>query len=168
MPLTAPVPPDSVLDNLIDECEDHLFWQNFKKAAPMLFCQAIEPNASIKQVRDISFMEEMVKTQSMMGLMSKKLGEGDANIDIIEYSLATQMLENKLKVLVSLNSTVEGDSDEKITFNVQGTTKAVVIDLKKLKECVTFLDNNVEEKQASHQDTMTKIEEIDISGLTEE
>ena len=56
------------------------------------------------------------------------------------------MLENKLSVLKSLNTTVEGDNDEKLTFNIQGTKKAVQIDLNKLKEAITFLDNSVEEK----------------------
>jgi len=41
-------------------------------------------------------MEELLKVQSMMQLMSKKLEQGEANVDIIEYSMATQMLENKL------------------------------------------------------------------------
>jgi hypothetical protein len=91
----------------------------------MLFCAAIEHNNDIKQVRDLSFMEELLKVRSMMGVMAQKLGQGDANIDIIEYSMATQMLENKLSVLKALNTTVEGDNEDKLTFNVQGTKKAV-------------------------------------------
>ena len=163
MPGGIPQPPEAVLENLIKECDDHTFWLNFRKAAPMLFCGMVEHNADIKQVRDLSFMEELLKVRSMMGLMANKLGQGDASIDIIEYSMATQMLENKLAVLKSLNTTVEGDSDDRMTFNVQGTNKAVQIDLKKLREAVTFLDNPVEEKQASAEDHMTKVEEIDIS-----
>jgi len=73
MPGGIPHPPDDVLENLIQECGDHTFWLNFKKAAPMLFCAAIEHNNEIKQLRDISFMEELLKVQSMMQLMSKKL-----------------------------------------------------------------------------------------------
>lgn len=134
----------------------------------MLFCAAIEHNNDIKQVRDLSFMEELLKVQSMMRLMSTKLEGGDANIDIIEYSMACQMLENKLQVLKALNTTVDGDSDEKLTFNVQGTKKAIQIDMNKLREAITFLDNSVEERQASAEDHMTKIEEIDISNMTEE
>jgi len=42
MPMTAPTPPDAVLENLSAECQDHQFWMNFKKAAPMLFCAAME------------------------------------------------------------------------------------------------------------------------------
>lgn len=168
MPGGIPTPPDSVLQNLIGECEDHTFWLNFKKAAPMLFCAAIEPDATIKQVRDLSFMEELLKVRSMMGVMHKKLAEGEADIDIIEYSMATSMLENKLNVLKALNTTVEGDSEDKLTFNVQGTSKAVQIDLKKLKEAITFIDGAVEEKQASAEDHMTKVEDIDLSSCTEE
>ena len=70
-------------------------------------------------------MEELLKVQSMMRLMHSKLESGEANIDIIEYSMACQMLENKLQVLKALNTTVDGDSDEKLTFNVHGTKKAI-------------------------------------------
>jgi P2-related tail formation protein len=78
------------------------------------------------------------------------------------------MLENKLLVLKSLNTTVEGDSDSQLTFNVQGTNKAVKIDLEKLKEAITFVDGVVEEKQASAADHMTKVEDIDLTNVTEE
>lgn len=84
----------------------------------MLFCAAVEHNSDIKQVRDLSFMEELLKVRSMMNIMSAKLGKGDASIDIIEYSMATSMLENKLNVLKSLNTTVEGDNDDRLTFNI--------------------------------------------------
>jgi len=104
----------------------------------MLFCAAVEGNAEVKQARDVSFMDELIKTRGMMTLLSKKLEEGDANIDIIEYSLATQMLETKMQVLKAMNTTVEGDSDDRITFNIHGTTKAVRIDMAKLKEAITF------------------------------
>jgi hypothetical protein len=106
-------------------------------------------------------MEELMKVKSLIGLMSTKLGSGDADIDIIEYSMATSMLENKLSVLKALNTTVEGDNDDKMTLNIQGTNKAVVIDLTKFKDCITFLDNSVEEKNASHEDYMTKVSEVD-------
>jgi hypothetical protein len=162
------IPPKSLLENLIGECEDHVFWRNFKKAAPMLFCALMEHNNQIKQVRDMSFMEELLKVKSLSALMKQRLEESDAGVDVIEYSLATQMLENKLSVLKSLNTTVEGDDDKKMTLNVQGTNKAIQIDLVKLKEAITFLDNSVEEKNASAEDYMTKVEDIDISSITEE
>jgi hypothetical protein len=74
MPTGVLQPPESVLENLIAECDDHTFWLNFKKAAPMLFCALVEHNNDIKQVRDLSFMEELLKVRSMMGLMANKLG----------------------------------------------------------------------------------------------
>ena len=77
------------------------------------------------------------------------------------------MLENKLSVLKALNTTVDGDNDERLTFNVQGTQKAVQIDLNKLKEAITFLDTSVEEKQAAAQEHF-KLEDIDITSVTEE
>ena len=40
--------------------------------------------------------------------------------------------------------------------------------MNKLREAITFLDNSVEERQASAEDHMTKIEEIDIANMTEE
>ena len=135
---TAQAPPDALLDNLIGECSDHVFWLNFKKAAPMLFCALMESNDGIKQVRDMSFMEELLKVKSLSGLMKNKLDADSAHIDVIEYSMATQMLENKLQVLKSLNTTVEGDDDKKMTLNIQGTNKSIIIDLTKLKEAITF------------------------------
>ena len=162
MPLPNTPPPDAVLENLMKECEDHDFWLNFKKAAPMLFCAVVEGNADVKQARDVSFMDELIKTRAMMTLLSKKLSEGDANIDIIEYSLATQQLENKVAVLKAMNTTVEGDSDDRITFNVQGTTKAIRIDMVKLREAITF-ESTVEERQSTKEDHLTKIEDIDES-----
>ena len=159
--------PESVLNNLVQACDDHVFWMNFKKAAPMLFCAIMENNEQIKQVRDMSFMEELMKVKSLIKLMQAKLGKQE-EIDIIEYSMATSMLESKLSVLKSLNTTVEGDGDEKMTLNIQGTNKAVVIDLVKFKDCITFLDKHVEEKDASHEDFMTKVEELDLESMTED
>jgi hypothetical protein len=128
----------------------------------------MEHNSQIKQVRDMSFMEELLKVKSLTTLMKTKLEKSDANIDVIEYSMATSMLEHKLSVLKSLNTTVEGDNEEKMTLNIQGTNKAIVIDLVKMRDCITFLDNSVEEKNASAEDYMTKVEDIDMTDITEE
>lgn len=38
------VPPEGLLENLVKECEEHKFWLNFRKAAPMLFCALMESN----------------------------------------------------------------------------------------------------------------------------
>jgi len=78
------------------------------------------------------------------------------------------MLENKLSVLKALNTTVEGDSDERMTLNIQGTGKAIRIDLNKLKEAVSFLDNSVGERSQTAADLQTVVEEIDISDISEQ
>lgn len=44
----------------------------------------------------MTFIEELLKTKSLMRLMKDKVSKGDADIDIVEYSLATKMLESKL------------------------------------------------------------------------
>ena len=132
----ANVPEQAILANLLGECEDSDFWQNFKKAAPILFCHAIEHFPLIKQVRDMTFIEELLKTRSIMNLLRDKLKRGDLDVDIVEYSLATKVLENKIKILQSLNLNPEGEDSTKITLNVQGSQKSIVIDLVKLKEAI--------------------------------
>lgn len=96
IPQFSAVPDANVLQNLLAECEDSEFWHNFKKAAPILFCSAIEQDSNLKQIRDMSFIEELLKTKSIMRLMKDKVSRGDSDVDIVEYSIATKMLENKL------------------------------------------------------------------------
>ena len=64
-----------------------------------MLCTAIENDSNLKQVRDMSFIEELLKTKSIMRLMRDKVQKGDADVDIVEYSLATKVLENKLQIL---------------------------------------------------------------------
>ena len=157
-----------MLNNLLKECEDSEFWHNFKKAAPILFCQAIEHDTNLRQLRDMSFIEELLKTKSIMKLMKDKVGKGDADVDIVEYSLATKMLENKLQVLQALNIKVENEGDEnKITLNVHGSDKSIEIDLVKLREAITILDKKVEEKEVV-MPSAPAIENIDLENITEE
>ena len=80
--------------------------------------------------------------------------------------MATQMLENKLSVLQALNTTVEGDSDERMTLNIQGTGKAIQIDLNKLKDAVKFIDNTVAEQKLVPGGSL-KLEDIDLSDISE-
>ena len=44
----------------------------------------------------MSFIEEILKSRSILKLIQDKLEKGDADIDIVEYSLATKMLESKI------------------------------------------------------------------------
>ena len=61
-----------------------------------MFCTAIESDSSLKQIRDMSFIEELLKTKSIVLLMKEKVEKGDSDVDVVEYSLATKMLESKL------------------------------------------------------------------------
>ena len=169
VPQYTAVPDHNVMQNLLMECEDSDFWQNFKKAAPILFCTAIEHDVNLKQTRDMSFIEELLKTKSILRMMKDKVERGDADVDIVEYALATRTLETKLRVLIALNIHVEsGEDQNKITLNVQGSGKAIEIDLTKLREAITILDRQVVEKQASPDDIKPAVENIDLEGITEE
>lgn len=62
------------------------------------------------------------------------------------------MLENKLAILTSLNVSVDGDGEDKASFNIFGTDKSIVIDKKKLREAITIQDKPVIEKMASQEE----------------
>jgi uncharacterized protein involved in exopolysaccharide biosynthesis len=47
-------------------------------------------------MRDMSFIEEILKCRSILKLLQDKLEKGDADVDIVEYSIAIKMLESKL------------------------------------------------------------------------
>ena len=57
----------------------------------------------------MSFIEELLKTKSILAVMNEKMDKGDSDVDIVEYSLATKMLENKLTVLHALNIKVDNE-----------------------------------------------------------
>lgn len=122
---------------------------NFRKAAPIIFCQAVEDDQNLKTMRDMSFIEELLKTKSILSLLNSKINEGSADVDVIDYSIATTMLEQKLSILNALNISVEGDGDEKVSFNIYGANKSIVIDKQKMKEAITIQDLRVEEKVAT-------------------
>lgn len=48
VPSYTAVPDMNVLKDLLNECEDSDFWQNFKKAAPIIFCTAIESDQNLR------------------------------------------------------------------------------------------------------------------------
>ena len=68
-PQYAAAPDANILRNLLPECEDSEFWQNFKKAAPIMFCLAVEDDQNMKIARDMSFIEELLKTKSILTLL---------------------------------------------------------------------------------------------------
>lgn len=69
-PQYAAAPDPNILKNLLPECEDSDFWQNFRKAAPIMFCMAVEPDQNLKIARDMSFIEELLKTKSILTLLN--------------------------------------------------------------------------------------------------
>ena len=83
-------------------------------------------------------------------LMDDKI-EKKGLFDVVDYSCAQKMLENKLQILNALNVSVEEDGEDRVSFNLYGTNKSVVIDKQKLKEAITIQDKTVVEKQASEE-----------------
>ena len=139
-PQYAAAPDANILKNLLPECEDSEFWQNFKKAAPIMFCLSVEDDQNLKIARDMSFIEELLKTKSILTLLNQKIAEGSNEVDIMEYAIASKMMENKLAILSALNISVEGDGDDKVSFNLFGSNKSVVIDKAKMREAITIQD----------------------------
>jgi len=133
-----------------------------------MFCVSIEDDQNLRQMRDMSFIEELLKTKSILILLNNKLQEGNADIDLIEYSIATKMLEQKLAVLTALNVSVDGDGDDKVSFNIFGTNKSIVIDKAKLKEAITIQDAPVVERQATADDHKIDMPKISTENITED
>jgi hypothetical protein len=119
-------------------------------------------------MRDMSFIEELLKTKSILTLLDQKLKDGKADIDIVEYSIATKMLEHKLAILSSLNISVDSDGDDKVSFNIFGLNKSIVIDKAKMREAITIQDTTVVERQAQADDNKLDLPNIPTTGISEE
>ena len=79
------------------------------------------------------------------------------------------MLENKLQVLHALNVNVDSEDQTKITLNVRGSSKAIEVDLAKLREAITVVDTQVEEKEGSLEEKkQAELESIATEGISEE
>lgn len=166
-PQYAAAPDVNILKNLLPECEDSEFWQNFKKAAPMIFCVAVEGDENLKMQRDMSFIEELLKAKSCLTLMENKIKEGAADVDIVDYAIASKMLENKIAVLSNLNISVEGDGDDKVSFNLFGSNKSIVIDKAKLREAITIQDAPVKERETGPEENKVDLVTIDPTDKDE-
>jgi len=46
-PQYSAAPDPNILKNLLPECEDSDFWMNFRKAAPIMFCVAVENDKNL-------------------------------------------------------------------------------------------------------------------------
>ena len=103
-----------------------------------MFCLSVEEDQNLKIARDMSFIEELLKTKSILSLLDQKLKEGAADVDVMDYAIATKMLEHKLAVLSALNISVEGDGEETVSFNLYGSNKSIVINKAKMREAITI------------------------------
>jgi hypothetical protein len=78
-------------------------------------------------------------------------------IEVIEWALALKQLEQKIEIMESLNS-IE-DEPEVLELRIKGTQRKIKVDIKKLREAVTFEDyvpgpDDLEEiKEAGLKDT---------------
>lgn len=77
-----------------------------------MFCVAVEEDKDLRLGRDMSFIEELLKTKSILTLMNQKLQANASDIDVIDYSMSCKMLEYKLQILNSLNMSVEEDTED--------------------------------------------------------
>lgn len=133
-----------------------------------MFCMSVEDDQNLKIARDMSFIEELLKTKSILTLLNQKIAEGSNEVDIMEYAIASKMMENKLAILSALNISVEGDGDDKVSFNLFGSNKSVVIDKAKMREAITIQDTPVQERVAQPEDSKTDLANIEAEGLDEE
>ena len=86
----------------------------------------------------------------------------------MEYAIASKMLENKLAILSALNISVEGDGEDKVSFNIFGSNKSITIDKAKMREAITISDSPVQERQAQPEDQKSDMPDIPTEGIDEE
>lgn len=114
----------------------------------------------------MSFIEELFKTKSIMKLMKEKLDNGSPDVDVVEFSLATKVLEHKLQILTSTNVSSESDNGT-ITLNIEGSEKKMVVNLEKLREAITISDGQIEEVKGNGPANKVSYEPIDGTGLSD-
>lgn len=115
----------------------------------------------------MSFIEELFKTKGILKVMKDKIDSGAADVDVVEYSLATKVLENKIAVLSATNTSTDKE-DGTIVLNIEGTTKKMTVNLEKLKEAITFSDGHEAQTPYNAEANKVNYEPIDATGLTPE
>lgn len=132
--------------SLMNECEVSTFTKNFKDAAPHIFSLAIGGNEGLKTLRDQVYMEEVLKTRSILKFMKKKLEEGgEQSLDLVDFSCAIKMIQEKNSVLKALRLPEPETQEQFITIDIKGTPTRVKIDLAKLKDAIEFEEMTEEE-----------------------
>lgn len=173
-PKKASVEMNNLPEDLVAACASDKFMLNFAKAAPMLFCAAVEQSNEAKEVRDMAFVEEMAKIRSMMEAMKKRIKDDYTDVDIIEYFKAAQMLEKKLEVLKCLNTVCKDDGPDCLTINIQGVEvgqkpRAMRIDIAKLRQAIKIVDNTPEgQRQDKIEDQVNNLSDINLAYIKED
>lgn len=78
------------------------------------------------------------------------------------------MLEHKLSILSSLNISVDTDGEDKVSFNLFGANKSIIIDKAKMREAITIQDTTVIERQATPEDNKIDMPNIPVDIPEEE
>ena len=166
-PTYGPAPDPSILDDLESNCGDSPYWQNFNKAAPIVFGIIAECDAGLKAMRDVSFIEEVIKVKDRLTLINEQLAKEDSpKIDIVEYSVVIAKLEHKMEILRALSLSNNAESESTFSFNLLGMNKHIKVDKAKLREAITVGENNIEERE-SFPSGKVECEEIPLSGIEE-
>lgn len=63
---------------------------------------------------------------------------------------------------------MDNNDETKITLNVQGSNKSIVIDLEKLREAITIQEKHVEERSAKPEEQKVALPNISFDDITEE
>ena len=138
-PAYGPAPDPSILQDLEKSCNDSPYWQNFNKAAPIVFGIIAECDAGLRAMRDVSFIEEVIKVRDRLVLINEQLNQAEpSQIDVVEYAIVVAKLEHKMEILSALSMSSDVDSENIFQFNLLGMNKHIKIDKAKLREAITI------------------------------
>lgn len=137
------VPDHDIFADIVKDCKDSEFWLNFKEISPVLLCFATETDPAVSRERDMCVTGEILKTKSLLDAIRKRLDESGADsLNMVDLAVAVKILADKVDVITCLK---EPDSDPReLRFKLNGTSKKVKVDIKKLQEAFTFVDENAD------------------------
>ena len=71
-----------------------------------------ECDAGLRAMRDVSFIEEVIKVRDRLVLINEKLNQEDTSqIDVVEYAIVVAKLEHKMEILSALSMSTDDDSE---------------------------------------------------------
>ena len=145
------VPDHDIFADIVKDCKDSEFWTNFKEISPVLLCFATETDAAVSRERDMCVTGEILKTKSLLDAIKKKLDESSPDsLNMVDLAVAVKILADKVDVITYLK---EPDSDPReLRFKLNGTSKRVKVDIKKLQEAFTFIDGDADSAREEAKD----------------